>query len=217
MKFERLILDVETQKDFFDPDGAAYTSEANLVANNIYRLFAWARNNQVPVISTVLRVRRDRIGPLARVPHCVEGSRGEQKLERTILPNCINLGLRNVTDLPEDLFDRHPQVVFEKRSTDIFAHSRAERLITELEGGTFILCGAGLARGIVEAAVGLRTRGFSVVLASDAVLGLNDPLAQMACLRMEAKGVVFAPTEKIIVPVPRRRGAPFRAAVESRR
>lgn len=215
MKYERILLDIETQKDFFLPDGSVYAPPADQALSNVYKLFSWARKNQVPVISTVLRVRRDKVGPLAPVPHCVEGSRGEEKLEKTILPNCINLGLRNVTDLPEELFEHHPQVIFEKRSTDIFAHNRAERLITELAGGTFIICGAGLAHGIVEAAVGLRTRGFSVVLANDASLGLNDPLVHMACLRMDAKGVVFAPIEKIIVPVPRRRGVPFRTTIES--
>ena len=217
MKYERILLDIETQRDFFSPDGSVYMPEADQALCNIYKLFSWARKNQVPVVSTVLRVRRDRLGPMAPVPHCVEGSSGEEKLEKTILPNCINLGLRNVTDLPEDLFERHPQVIFEKRATDIFAHSRAERLITELEGGTFIVCGAGLAQGIVEATVGLRTRGFGVVLANDAVLGLGHPLVHMACLRMEAKGVIFAPTEKIVVPVSRRPGVPFRSTIETRK
>ncbi len=212
MKFERILLDIEVQRDFFDRSGSFYTKPATEAAANIYRLFTWARKNRIPVISTVLRVRPDRLGPLVDVPHCVEGTSGEEKMPRTVFTRRINFGLRNVTDLPRDLFRRSQQVIFEKRYTDIFTHTRAERLITELESGTFFICGAGVAEGIVEAAVGLRYRGFSVVVASDAVLDLGDKHAPMARLRMEAKGVAFVPTAKIVMPAPRRPAARFRQA-----
>jgi isochorismate hydrolase len=133
-------------------------------------------------------------------------------MPETILSARVNLGLRNTTDLPSSLFEDYQQVIFEKRHTDIFLHARAERLITELPNATFILCGAGLAQGIVQAAVGLRNRGLGVILAEDAVLDLNDPMAEMSRRRMEAKGVIFAPTQKIILPsvVKGKRPAKFR-------
>jgi nicotinamidase-related amidase len=203
------LFDVEVQRDFFEPSGSMYTPAAIPVLRRIYRLFAWARANRVPVVSTLLRVPARRLGPFGQKPHCVEGTDGESKLPKTVLSRSIDFGLRNITDLPDDLFQRYQQVIFEKRATDIFAHTRAERLFTELDGGTFILCGAGLSRGIVEAAVGLRRRGFGVILASDAVVELPGEAVSMAYLRMEAKGVVFAPTEKIVVPLPRRHASAF--------
>lgn len=203
MKFERVLMDIEAQHDFFVPTGSCYTKDAAAAARHIYSLFRWARANQVPVISTVLRVRREDRGPLTARPHCIEGSEGERKLLRTVLPKRVNLGLRNVTDVPVGVFDQYQQVVFEKRNTDIFAHAAAERLLTDITAATFVLCGAGLACGIVEAAIGLRTRGFGVILASDAVVALGHPLEEMACRRMEAKGVIFVPTEKIVELIPR--------------
>ena len=200
-----ILLDMEAQADFFLPEGSCFSDKSLPAARNVYRLFEWARLNRIPVISTVLRVRPSEVGPLARVPHCREGSFGERKLARTALPRRINLGLLNSTDLPEDLLERYQQVIFEKRLPDIFAHSRLERLITELPPATFVICGAGLVRGIAESAIGLRLRGFGVVLAEDAVLDLDDELAEMAALRMEAKGVIFAPTSKIVSPRVRRR------------
>ena len=210
-----ILLDIEVQKDFFDPQGNCYSTENRAAFVQIRRLFRWARACHVPVMSTLLRVRGGWRGPLSPIPHCVDGTAGEHKMPGTILPSRINLGLRNTTDLPLYLFDRYQQVVFEKRDTDIFAHARAERLLTELEPRTFILCGAGVARGIAEAAVGLRTRGFPVVLASDAVADLDDPLAEMACLRMEAKGVVFIPTREIVAPRSVQRPAVFRSSVRT--
>ena len=207
----RMLLDVETQADLFQ---CGYlTSETERTIERVYRLFDWARDENIKVMSTVLRVRAAERGPLSEKPHCIEGTDGEQKLPGTILPQRINLGLRNSTDLPSDLFGRHQQVIFEKRDTDIFKHARAERLLTELGPATFIICGAGVAHGIVQAAVGLRSRGFSVVLARDAVLDLGDPLAPMSYLRMEAKGVVFADTSEIVQPRKQLRKVPFRTAV----
>jgi nicotinamidase-related amidase len=203
MRFERLLLDIEVQQDFFSLGGSCFTRQSLEAGRNIRRLFAWARRRGIPVMSTVLRVRPERKGPLAPVPHCVEGTPGERRLAGTVLPRFIDLGMRGTTDLPSDLFCRYQQVVFEKRFTDIFAHARAERLLTELQAGTFVVCGAGSARGVVEAVVGLRQRRFKVILAADAILDLGDPLAEMAWLRMLAKGAVPLATSEIVAP-PRR-------------
>ena len=212
MDHERIVLDIGTQRDFFLPSGSLYTDAAAEAAKSIYRVFEWVRANNIPVISMVLRVRPPGRGPMGERPHCVDGTSGEKKLPRTVLPRRVNLGLLNSTDLPGDLFGRYQQVIFEQRDTDIFAHARAERLLTELRGSTFILCGAGVAQGLVQAAVGLRTRGFGVIVAGDAIVDFGHPRAEMARLRMQAKGAIFAPTADIIAtPIPRKRRA-FRAA-----
>ncbi len=208
--YERVLLDVETQQDFFAPGGSCYVPQAAEPLRNIYRLFDWAKRESVPVVSTVLRVRAHDRGPLSKLPHCIDGSVGEQKMPRTILPRRVNMGLLNTTDLPDDIFENYQQVIFEKRDTDIFAHARAERLITELPLTTFLICGAGLAKSIAQAAIGLRTRGFSVIVADDAAVDLADPMAAMARMRMEAKGVVFARTADLILPMPRKRVVPMR-------
>ena len=212
MKYERILLDIETQRDFFGRGGTCFTSQAREAGVKIVRLFTWCKKNNIPVLSTVLRIRLHEHGPLARVDHCVEGTDGEAKMPRTILPSRIDLGLRNTTDLPLDLFEQYQQVIFEKRHTDIFAHARIERLLTEMEEATFVICGAGVAHGIVEAAIGLRTRRFGVILAEDAVLDLGHKLADMARRRMEAKGVIFARTCEIVSPKPKRVTAAFRTS-----
>ena len=102
-----VLLDVETQRDLFHRGGSCYRwPESPAVAANVYTLFQWARHGSVPVMSTVLRVRPGRLGPLADVPHCVEGSRGERKLARTILRERTNFGLRSSADLPTNVFHR---------------------------------------------------------------------------------------------------------------
>lgn len=199
MKTNLILLDIETQRDFFTPGGSLYTKDSSSVAHNVYKLFRWAADCRIPIISTVLRLRPSQRGNLSELPYCVEGSNGEHKLSRTVLANRINLGLRNCTDLPDNLLTNYRQVIFEKRVTSIFAHARAERLISHIRIATFVIMGAGVAQGIMEAALGLRNRGFGVIGASDAMLDLNHPLADMARRRMEAKGVLFLPTNKLTV------------------
>ena len=215
MVHERILLDIETQRDFFEPGRSCYSPDASRAAQSIYRLFSWARIDHIPVISTVLRVRANEHGPLTSAPHCVEGTDGEKKLSKTLLRHRINLGLRNVTDLPGNLFAKYQQVIFEKRDTDILAHARLERLITELAPATFVLCGVGVSHGLVQATVGLRNRGFGVIVASDAIVDLGHPLREMAYLRMEAKGAIFVPTSEIIAPAPRRHRRKTRVAAKS--
>jgi len=197
MKYEMILLDMEAQRDFFSRGGSCHTRNSSSVAGRIYDLFKWARQLQIPVMSTVIRLRPGKVSVLSQTPHCIEGTDGERKLARTILPNRVDLGIRNTTDLPPDIFDRYRQVIFEMRSPDIFAHARPERLISQLKAATFVLCGAGFAGGIVEAAIGLRNRGFAVIVASDAVLDLEGDIP-MARSRAEVKGTLFLTTDRII-------------------
>jgi nicotinamidase-related amidase len=208
MRYERILLDVDVQRDFFAPDGSCYKPEALDAAKNIRRLFGWARKLQMPVLSTVLRVKDGRRGPLAEVSHCVEGTDGEKRLSGTLMRRYVDLGMRGSTDLPDDIFDRYQQVIIERRHSDIFQHPRAERLLTELNTHTFIVCGAGSAGGVVEAVIGLRQRNFKIILAADAILDLGDPRAEMAWLRMLAKGAVPMSTAEIILAQQQKRSVP---------
>ena len=203
MRLGPIVLDIETQRDFFDPHGACYRPESLAVARQIHRLFDWARAYRLPVLSTVLRLSRGELGPMGVHPHCITGTRGEQKLPTTVLRDRINFGLRNVTDLPADVLEDHQQLIFEKRYTNIFEHARVERLLTGLTDVTFIVCGAGVGQGIVEAVVGLRSRRFNVVVAKDAVLDLEAPSQYLPHERMKAKGAVYLPTSDIILPEPK--------------
>ena len=54
MKQELFLLDIDTQVDFFLPQGSRYTSQSRAAGENVRHLFGWAWTNRIPVISTVL-------------------------------------------------------------------------------------------------------------------------------------------------------------------
>ena len=197
MSYERILLDMEVQTDFFCSSGRFYSKKNGQTLKQIKELLRWAKTQSVPVISTLLRTASGTDGP----NYCIEGTPGELRVPRTVLPNHIAFGTRRTTDLPQDILDHYQQVLFEKRDTNALSNLRIERLLTQLNGNaTFILCGAGLANGIAQTAIALRSRKFGVILARDAVADLGDPNAEMAMLRMLAKGVICCPTAKIIAP-----------------
>jgi len=193
-----ILLDINVQRDLFVPGGTLYQSRHRAAIANIYRLFDWARTAEVPVISSVLLVRRGRRGPLASETHCVEGTSGQSKPVRTLLARRINLGLSFNTDLPFGFFGDFQQVIFETHNADIFNHQKFERLITELAGRyTFVVCGGSIAVGIRQVVLGLRNRRFGVIVAKDAVLDLAHGQTKMAWLQMAAKGARLLPTSQI--------------------
>ena len=210
MPSNQILLDLETQRDFFLHHGPCSGEKSREAYHKILELFRWAKKDNIFVLSTVLRMKPGQTSPISPLPHCIEGTNGEKKARGTLMPRKIDLGMHNDTDIPADLTEKYQQVIFEKRSTDIFAYSKPERLLSESSHTTFIICGAGLAHGISQAAIGLRMRGASVILARDAITNIDTSAGKMARLRMAAKGVVFANTAQIIKPAHNHCTIPFR-------
>lgn len=196
------LLDLETQVDFFARGGLMGHQIARDVTRNITSLFIWASNNDIPIISTIVEFQNKWDCPYP-TKMCMENTTGVKKLPQTITKQHIKYGPRNITDFSEDIFDQYRQVIFEKRDTDIFNHQRIERMITDFQSGRFIVCGVGIAYSIVQAVVGLRSRGFPVVVASDAILPVAVQAEQeLSIMRMLAKGAVFSKTVNIVNPAP---------------
>ena len=80
MHHSKVMLDIELQRDFFSPGGACFSEHSLPAGRNVRRLFRWARRRGIPVLSTMLRLRGGRSGPLAAVPHCIEGTPGEKRI-----------------------------------------------------------------------------------------------------------------------------------------
>ncbi len=64
---KRVIVDVDTQKDFFLADGSACVRNHRRILANIRRLMAWARLYDVHIISTA-QIHRNGNGNLDKTP-----------------------------------------------------------------------------------------------------------------------------------------------------
>ena len=192
---KHIIIDVDTQRDFFLADGQACIRNHRRILERIRRIMAWARKENVPIISTCEIYPQNGNGN--GYHYCVDGTDGQKKIRYTLLKNHISFPADGSTDLPTDLLLSHRQVILNKRCVNPFDEPRIERLLSEVRADEFILIGAS-AEGAVEAtALGLLQRGRNVTIVVDA-LGLHDQKnAKLALRKMEAKGARLVEAKKI--------------------
>ena len=194
---DRVLIDLNTQCDYFLARGAVPVANRSDVIPNIRRLFEWARHWSVPVISSLDAHRADE--PFNGVPrHCIDRTPGQRKLPFTLLPRRILLDGDNTLDLPPDILSRYRQIIFAKRSRDLLGNPKADRLLTDMNVTHQIVFGV-LSEHCVKATVlALLTRQRNVVVVRDACGHWNGNEAELALRQIEAKGAYMTTTEQII-------------------
>lgn len=186
LKRKRVVIDIDTQREFFLADGDSCIRNHRRVLMNIRRVLAWSRVKNMRVISTTL-FKPGRNNDSFNSP-------GWQKISYTLRSKRIEFIPDDSTDLQRDLFTRYDQVILDKRTADPFEEPRADRLLSELHADEMIVIG-GLAEGAVAATVlGLLQRGKRVTVLIDAVGTQDRQKADVAFRKMKAKGALLAET-----------------------
>jgi nicotinamidase-related amidase len=190
---KQVLIDINTQKDFFLDDGKARVGNRRRVLIHIRRMMALARVKHIPVIS----INEVYPGNNGGTKYCVDGTEGEQKIPYTLLNNRASFAADNNTDLPVDLLRRYRQIILHKRCLDPFEEPRIDRLLSEIRANEFVVIGA-CTEGAVEATVlGLLQRGKRVSVVVDAI-GAQDKLkAKHALRKIAAKGARLVETRRL--------------------
>jgi nicotinamidase-related amidase len=188
---KQVLIDINTQWDFFLDDGKARVGNRRRVLSHIRRIMALARARKIPVIS-ISEVRPENNGG-----YCVDGTDGIQKIHYTLLSNRASFAADNNTDLPVDLLRRYRQIILHKRCVDPFDEPRIDRLLSEIRANEFVLIGA-CAEGAIEAtALGLLQRGKKVSVVVDAIGAQDKQKARHALRKIAAKGARLVETKKL--------------------
>jgi nicotinamidase-related amidase len=185
----RVLIDIDTQKDFFLASGSACIRNHRRVLMNIRRTLAWARVKNLRVVSTALYKsgkNSDRF--------CIVGTDGQHKISYTLRSRRIEFVADGCTDFQRDIFTRYDQVILNKRCEDPFDEPRAERLLSELKANEFIVIGAIAEGAVVATVLGLLQRGKKVTIFIDAVGTHNRRKADVAFRKMKAKGAALVET-----------------------
>ncbi len=190
-----VLVDIDTQKDFFLAGGHAYVRNHRRVLAHIRRMMAWARSKNIRIIS-ISEVHPNNNGG-SEVGYCLDGTEGQKKISYTLTDDRTSFAADDSTDIPTDLLQHHRQVILHKRCVDPFEEPRIERLLSEIRADEFILIGA-ITEGAVEAtALGLLQRGKKVRVVIDAIGSHDKQEANLALRKMEAKGAKLVETKKI--------------------
>jgi nicotinamidase-related amidase len=181
-----LLIDIDTQKDFLLPTGGACVRNQAEVLAKIRRIMAWARRENVPVISTV-EVYPNNNG-CSEINYCLDGTDGQRKVPCTLLRERVSFPADDKNALPADVLLAYKQVILHKRCIDPFDEPRIERLLSEVQADEFVLIGTGTEDAVRATAMGLLHRGKKVRIIVDALGSHNKREAKLALRKMQAKG-----------------------------
>lgn len=192
---KRILIDINTQKDFFLASGKACIRNHRRVLANVRRVMAWARHENVQVISTCQVYPGNNGG--TSIGYCIDGTEGQKKLHYTLLDNRKSFRADGTTDLPFDVMRKHRQIILNKRCADPFSEPRIDRLLSEVKAREFILIGANAEDAVKAMALGLLQRGKNVTIVIDAVGSHNKRESELAIRKMKAKGAKLIEVKKL--------------------
>ena len=196
--YECTLVDLNTQLDFCWPSGAFPVANAGTLTPALRHMIAWAKRNCAPVVSSIDSHRLYEL-PMPGLPvHCVDGSRGQRKIDYTMFPLCIRVEVDNTLDVPLDLFSRCQQVIFRQRGQDLLANPKADRFLTQLPTREFIVFGNTIEASIKVVALGLVAREKRVTVIADACGYWNRARADLALRQIRAKGGRIMTVEELL-------------------
>ena len=178
----------DTQRDFLLAGSDTCIRNHRKVLASIRRVMAWARCENIPIIS-IAEVYCNNNGGNNTDYH-LDGTDGQKKIRYTLLSNRASFPADDSDFLPVDLLQTHRQVILHKRCIDPFDEPRIERLLSEVQADEFILIGVGAEDAVKATALGLLQRGKNVRVVVDA-LGSHDVReAKLALRKMKTKGAM---------------------------
>jgi len=194
LRRKRIVVDVDTQKDFFLAKGKACIRNHRRVLANVRRVVAWARVKNVRMISTSQVYN----GANPEKDYCIAGTEGQEKIPYTIRTKHISFAADGSTDLDRDILKNYDQVILDKRCPNPFSEPRAERMLTELRASEFVLFGATIEGAVKATALGLLVRRKNVTILVDACGCHDRSAAEVALRQMEAKGAKLAEAKALL-------------------
>jgi len=166
------------------PAGALYVPGAERLIPSIARVFRWAREQGIPVLSSVdAHAEND---PEFRdwPAHCVQGTAGQQKIPCTLLPDRRLVPNREGVELPVNA----PQVIVEKQSLDIFSNPNWERFLALHPEEECVVIGVATDYCVRHVVEGLLDRERRVVIVTDSICGIDPQASQQVLDRAVDRG-----------------------------
>ncbi len=196
MKNKTVFVDIDTQFDFMNPKGSLYVRDAEEIIDNLRRLFNYAKEHKMKILSSMDAHKVD--DPEFRIfpPHCVKNTPGNQKIEATKCKN--NIIIENIKQgINEDILN-YEQIIVESQSFDIFDNTNTDKIVIQLDASDYVVFGVATDYCVKVAVLGLMRRGYKTSLVTDAVKAITREGEKEALKEMRDAGVVFVSTQDVI-------------------
>ncbi len=190
-------LDVDTQRDFMLPGGALCVPGAERMIPKLRRLFEFAKRNGVAVLSTADAHVPDDPEFRQFPPHCVLGTKGQRKLDETLLPRAMTIENRLVDRNVLAIIQKYQQIVVQKNALEVFVNPMLEKFVRALPQRAVVF-GVTTEYCVKLACLGLRRRGVKTVLVSDAVSAIDPADGNDALNEMKQAGVELVTVDALL-------------------
>ncbi len=196
MKNKTVFVDIDTQFDFMNPNGALYVPDAEGIIDNIKRLFDYAKEHKIKTLSSTDAHNVDDPEFKLFPPHCIKDTHGNQKIEASTCKD--NIIIENVEqDITESILD-HEQIIVEGQTFDIFESINTDEIVKRLDAHNYVVFGVAADYCVKAAVFGFLKRGYNVSLITDATKAITKEGEAIALKEMKDAGAVFATTEDIV-------------------
>ena len=196
MKNKTVFVDIDTQFDFMNPNGALYVPDAENIIDNIKRLFDYAKEHKIKILSSTDAHQVDDPEFKLFPPHCVKDTPGNQKIEASTCKD--NIIIENIEqDITESMLD-HEQIIVESQTFDIFESINTDEIVKKLDAHNYVVFGVAADYCVKAAVLGLLKYGYNVSLVTDATKAITKEGKEEALKEMKDAGAVFTTTEDVI-------------------
>jgi len=191
--------DVDTQRDFMDPDGKLAVPDAQGIVENLKKLTEFAVAGGIPIVASADAHNVDDEEFEQFPPHCVAGTDGQKKIPETSVERSQVVDVERLEEQIEALRSGEmQQLIVEKQELDVFSEPATEQVLFALDPGRIVLYGVATEYCVLRAVRGLRERGFEVTVVSDAIRPVDEASGQEAVGEMEGMGARFSDTDSLI-------------------
>jgi len=202
-----VFLDVDTQVDFIEPGAALYVSGAETIVDNLRALTDHARRMGLRIVASV-DYHEPTNAELSSTPdfretfppHCLRGTRGQEKIEATAPRNplWIDSDPIGTDELVAAIHAHDGELIFRKQKFDVFSNPNVDTVLESIDPTQIVLYGVALDVCDAYAIEGLLDRGRKVRLVTDAVRAIDEERGRKLVEDWRDRGVALATTDEII-------------------
>jgi nicotinamidase/pyrazinamidase len=194
-----LFVDVDTQRDFMDPDGKLPVPGAAEIVPNLLRLTQFAQTHGIPILATADShppgdPEFEEFGE-----HCIPGSPGHARIAATqVAESEVAVPGRLHEQARRLLSGELRRLVVRKGQLDPFQEPAMNQAVAELRPARAFVYGVATEYCVRLAVLGLRQRGCPVTVVADAIRPIEHEAGTAAMAEMQASGAEFASTDAVM-------------------
>jgi nicotinamidase/pyrazinamidase len=199
--------DEDTQHDFMDAGGKLYVPGAERIIPNLQRLTRFAREHKIQIVAVMC----DHTAADAEIsshpdfketfpPHCMRGSRGQERIDATAPQHPLFLENRPYTrgEVEGLLRNHRGEIVIKKQALDPLTNPATAIVLDILRPQTVIVYGVATDFCVHRAIMGLSTGTRRVCFVTDASQPIDPEAAKQCEATWRQRGVETVTTEDIV-------------------